>query len=168
MRPDLSLIGNWYHGYIGLVKEDTLKNGFENHTQKLVSFFSNIPPEKYDHKYAPEKWTIKEVLQHIVDAERVFAYRALRFARKDYTPLPGFDENLFAANAKTNNRSWDDLLEECKLVRRSSQIMFASFDEEQLMAKGIASGSENYVLGWGYILLGHATHHINIIQERYL
>lgn len=168
MRPDLSLVGSWYHGYISLVPEENLAEAFKNHTFRLETFLNSIPPEKYDHTYGPGKWTIKQVVQHIIDAERVFAYRALRFARKDETPLPGFDENLFADNAKTENRSWSALVEECKAVRLSSVLMFSDFDAEQLDARGTASGSGNYVLGWAYILLGHATHHINIVQERYL
>jgi uncharacterized damage-inducible protein DinB len=168
MRPDLSLVGTWYHGYISLVPEDNLAEAFEQHTRKLEAFLNSVPREKYDYRYAPGKWSIKQVLQHIIDAERVFAYRALRFARKDETALPGFDENLFADNAKTENRSWSELVEECKAVRLSSRLMFTSFDEEQLNAKGTASGSGNYVLGWAYILLGHVTHHINIVEERYL
>lgn len=168
MRPDLNLIGPWYHGYISLVTENNLADAFEQHTSRLLDFLSTIPVEKQDHRYAPKKWTIKQVVQHIIDAERVFAYRALRFARKDDTPLPGFDENLFADNAKTENRSWHELAEECKAVRLSSRLMFTSFDQEQLQASGTASGSNNYVLGWAYILLGHATHHIKIVQERYL
>lgn len=168
MRPDLSLVGSWYHGYISLVPEENLAEAFKNHTFRLETFLNSIPPEKYDHTYGPGKWTIKQVVQHIIDAERVFAYRALRFARKDETPLPGFDENLFADNAKTENRSWSALVEECKAVRLSSVLMFSDFDAEQLNARGTASGNGNYVLGWAYILLGHATHHINIVQERYL
>ncbi|MBK8312096.1 MAG: DinB family protein [Chitinophagaceae bacterium] len=111
---------------------------------------------------------MKEIIQHIIDAERVFTYRALRFARKDETPLPGFDENTYADNAKTGNRKWDDLLEEFNALRRSTEILFNSFDEDQLNATGLASGNPVSVLAIGFIIAGHVNHHISVIKERYL
>ena len=101
-------------------------------------------------------------------SERVFTYRALRFARKDNTPLPGFDENLFAQTAKADKRNWDDMAEEFTALRRSSEAMFASFDNEQLEAEGNASERSIYVLAIGYIVAGHVNHHCQIIKERYL
>lgn len=168
MRPDLSRVGSWYHNYINQVTEDDLTTAFEKQSVSLVRFLEIIPADKYDYRYGEGKWTIKEVLQHIIDAERVFAYRALRFARKDPTPLPGFDENLFASNAKIGNRSWDKLMEELKVVRRSSELLFQSFDAEQLQSNGVSSNSPNYVLAIGFIIIGHAMHHQKIIKERYL
>ncbi len=168
MRPDLSRVGSWYHGYINLVTENDLPAAFEKQSALFADFLETIPPQKYDYRYAADKWTIKEVVQHIIDAERVFSYRALRFARKDTTPLPGFDENLFAATAKADKRPWENLVEEFNVVRRSSELLYNSFDEEQLQANGISSNSSNYVLGIGFIIIGHAMHHQKIIQERYL
>ena len=168
MRPDLFRVGDWYHNYINQVPEDDLIIAFDKQGAALIRFLGNIPSDKYDYRYAEGKWTIKEVLQHIIDAERVFAYRALRFARKDSTPLPGFDENLFALNAKASDRRWDKLMEELKIVRRSSELLFQSFDEEQLQSNGISSNSPNYVLAIGFIIIGHAMHHQKIIKERYL
>jgi len=167
MRPDLSRVGNFYHNYINLVPDDDLTAAFDKQSASLIRFFETVPPGKYDYRYAEDKWTIKEVLQHIIDAERVFSYRALRFARKDSTPLPGFDENLFASNAKASDRNWDKLMEELKVVRRSSELLFHSFDEEQLQSNGISSNSPNYVLAIGFIIVGHAIHHQKIIKERY-
>jgi uncharacterized damage-inducible protein DinB len=166
MRPDLSRVGNWYHHYIDLVTEDELPEAFDKQSASFVRFLETIPVEKYDYRYAEGKWSIKEVLQHIIDAERVFSYRALRFARKDKTPLPGFDENAFAEAAKADTRNWDKLVEEFKVVRRSSELLFNSFDEDQLQSDGISSNSPNYVLALGYILIGHAMHHQKIIKER--
>ncbi|MEP7372966.1 MAG: DinB family protein [Chitinophagaceae bacterium] len=168
MRPDLSRVGDWYHNYINLVTDDDLTIAFDKQSASLIRFFDTIPLDKYDYRYADGKWTIREVLQHIIDAERVFAYRALRFARKDSTPLPGFDENLFASNAKASSRTWDKLMEELKVVRRSSELLFQSFDEEQLQSNGISSNSSNYVLAIGFIIVGHPVHHQKIIKERYL
>jgi DinB superfamily len=168
MRPDLSLVPEFYHNYINQVPENDLMEAFQKESPLFIQFMENIPKEKQDHRYAAGKWSIKELLQHLIDAERVFSYRALRFARKDTTPLPGFDENLYTANAKIENRNWKDLLEEFKSVRRSSEYLFGSFDEEQLSAQGISSNHSIYVLAFGYIIVGHSIHHQKIIKERYL
>jgi uncharacterized damage-inducible protein DinB len=165
---DLSRVPEYYHKYINLVINDGLKTAFEKHQTELISFLKDIPKKKWNYRYAEGKWSIKEVVQHIIDAERVFAYRALCFARKDQTPLPGFDENIFAANSKADDRSKKDLLKELKTVQESSVILFNSFDEEQLDQPGVASGKPTYVKGIAYILLGHALHHKKILEDRYL
>jgi len=168
MRPDLSRVPEFYHGYINQVPEDDLMQAFKNGTSSFIQLIENIPVEKRDYRYAEGKWTIKEVLQHIIDGERVFDYRALCFARKDPSPLPGFDENIFATNAKADKRKWDELLEEFKAVRKGSEILFGSFDDEQLNTEGVANNHKNYVLAFGYVVVGHSLHHIRIIRERYL
>jgi len=168
MRPDLTRVPEFYHNYISQVPEDDLMTAFKNQTPVFVDFVKNIPPDKIDFAYAEGKWTIKEMLQHIIDAERVFAYRALRFARKDPTPLPGFDEKIFAKNSRADKRSWDDLIEEFKAVRKSTEWLYTSFDEEQLNASGVSNNASNYVLAFGYISIGHSLHHVRVLKERYL
>lgn len=168
MRPDLSRVPEFYHNYINQVPEDDIMKAFQKGSPSFIQFFENIPISKREYRYAEGKWSIKEVLQHIVDAERVFDYRALCFARKDPAPLPGFDENIFAANAKADKRSWSDLMEEFKAVRKGSEILFSSFDEEQLNTSGIANNHSNYVLAFGYVLVGHSLHHMKVLKERYL
>jgi hypothetical protein len=168
MRPDLSRVPEFYHNYINQAVEDNIMEAFKNGSPSLIQFLESIPKQKQDYRYADGKWTIKEVLQHIIDGERVFDYRALCFARKDPAPLPGFDENIFAENAKADKRNWNDLLEEFKVVRRGSEILFASFDDEQLNSTGIANNHSNYVLAFGYVLVGHSLHHMKVIKERYL
>ena len=168
MRPDLNRVPQFYHNYIKHVPEDDLMTSFRNQTTLFIDFLQNIPANKIDYAYAEGKWTIKEMLQHIIDAERVFSYRALRFARKDPTPLPGFDENHFAKNAKADKRSWNDLIEEFKVVRKGTEWLYGSFDEEQLDASGVSNNASNYVLGFGYISIGHSLHHMRIMKERYL
>lgn len=165
---DLSRVYNYFHRYINLVTENDLEKAFEKHQTDLVSFLKNIPKKKWNYRYAEGKWSIKEVVQHIIDAERVFSYRALCFARKDQTPLPSFDENIFAANAKADERTKKDLIKELKIVQESSALLFTSFDEEQLEQPGIASNNPTYVKGIAYTLLGHALHHKKILEERYL
>src|SRR5690242_17081369 len=165
---DLSRVPEYYHRYINLAIGDDLQTAFEKHQTELVSFLKDIPKKKWNYRYAEGKWSIKEVVQHIIDAERVFAYRALCFARKDQTPLPSFDENLFAANSKADDRTKKDLLKELESVQRSSAQLFQSFDNEQLEQPGVASGKPVYVKGVAYILLGHTLHHKNILEEKYL
>jgi DinB superfamily len=168
MRPDLSRIAPFYHNYISQVKEDDLAKAFTKYSSEFIQFLNSIPASKYDYCYAEGKWTIREVLQHIIDSERVFCYRALRFARKDNTPLPGFDENLFAQNSNAGKRDWQSLVEEFKAVRKSSEYLFNTFDKEQLEANGLANNTPNYVLGIGFIIVGHSMHHKKITEERYL
>jgi len=167
-RPDLARVPEYFHKYINQVEGDDLLKVLQKQTRSFSKFLDEIPKSKRDYRYAEDKWTIKEVVQHIIDAERVFAYRALSFARKDSTPLPSFDENVYAANAKVENRKWKDLVKEFETVRESTLILFQSFDDEQMDASGTASGKSVYVMGIGYVIAGHANHHINITRERYL
>ena len=167
-RPDLSRVPEFYHGYISKTKEDDLGSALRTSTRELFDLLKSIPTEKHDYRYAEGKWTIKEVVQHMLDGERVFTYRALRFARKDDTPLPGFDENLFAQTAKADKRSWNDLVDEFAALRTATEAMFSSFDNEQLEQSGIASENSTYVLGIGFIVAGHVNHHCQVIKERYL
>lgn len=167
-RPDLSRVPEWFHGYINCVEGDNLLTALTQQHSFFVQFLENLPADKRDHRYGPDKWTIKELLQHIIDAERVFAYRALCIARGEQQSLPGFEENEYAANSKAQKRNWDNMLEEFKAVRRSTEILFSSFDNEQLEAAGISNGKPVYVLAIGFIIAGHLTHHLNIIKERYL
>ncbi|HNL37681.1 MAG: DinB family protein [Saprospiraceae bacterium] len=117
--------------------------------------------------YAPGKWTLADLFQHLIDCERVFAYRAMRFARNDKTLLPGFDEDAFAANAGASRRSIDDLLAELRAVRLASILLFESFDEAALRRTGIAFNSELPVLALGFVLAGHQIHHFRVMEERY-
>jgi len=165
---DLSRVPEYYHKYINLAINDNLKSALERHQTELLSFLKNIPKKKWNYRYAEGKWSIKEVVQHIIDAERVFTYRALCFARKDQTPLPGFDENVFAANSNADDRTKKDLLKELRFVQASSVQMFDSFNEEQLSQPGIANEKPFYVQALAYIMVGHTLHHKKILEERYL
>jgi hypothetical protein len=157
-----------FYNYVKLVGEGNIRDLLQEQSQKTIAFFNSIGREKWLYRYAEGKWTPKEVLQHITDAERVFAYRALAFARKDANSLPSFDENSYAANSNANDREWPDLIEEFSAVRKSTVLLFKSFSDETLMNTGIASGKEISVLALGYISVGHLTHHLNIISEKYL
>ncbi|MCU7552171.1 DinB family protein [Chitinophagaceae bacterium LB-8] len=157
-----------YHTYVQLVTEDNLQTAFKNYSQEIISLLKGIPAEKWDYRYAEGKWSIKELIQHVIDAERIFCYRALTFARKDEKVLPGFDENHYAEVSKADRRTPQDLIEELEAVQNSSARLFASFDEEQLQAEGSANNKNIYVEGIGFVIIGHCRHHKKVLLERYL
>ena len=134
----------------------------------FIRFVQNIPMDKFDYRYAEGKWTIKDIIQHIIDTERIFAYRALRISRNDKTPLPGFEENDFVENTNANDRNIQDLLAEFSAVRHSNLFLFKSFSEEQLKRIGTASNASISVRAIGFIIIGHQKHHQKVFQERYL
>jgi uncharacterized damage-inducible protein DinB len=158
----------YFATYINHVQNDDCILAMEENLNNFIVFIENISTEKYNYKYQENKWSIKDIVRHIIDAERIFAYRALRFARFDRTPLPGFEENDYAANINTMTIEMTDLLQEFILVRKSTIKLFESFSEEMLSAKGIASENEISVLSVGFIISGHVIHHQNVIKERYL
>lgn len=168
MAADLRRIPEFYHGYVSLVKEDTVIAAIESQNNEVFPFLEHIPAEKSVFRYAQDKWSVKELLQHIIDAERIFTYRALCIARGDTTPLPGFEENAYAANSNADNRNWNDLLEEFRAVRHSTLTLFASFNNDQLNALGTANGKPVYVEGIGFTIAGHVLHHVKVLKERYL
>lgn len=153
--------------YVNLVEADSVKASVAKYSNAINDFFKNIPKEKIDYRYAENKWSVKEMLQHIIDAERVFAYRAMCIARKDQSSFPGFDEVSYAANSKASARSWKDLLDEFELTRRSTDLLLLSFDEEQLQQTGTTNNSSNNVNAIGFTLYGHLLHHRKILEERY-
>jgi len=157
-----------FQKYIDLVHEKDLMKALKKNSKQFKEFLEKLPKKKIDFSYADGKWTIREVLQHIIDAERVFTYRAVTFARKDTTPLPSFDENHWAANSNGSRRKWNDLLKEFKAVRKSTESLFASFTDDQLMSAGTASNKPCNPIALGFVCAGHAAHHIHIIKERYL
>lgn len=155
--------------YIMLVDDAwSLTEELEVSLHNFIRFVQDIPMDKHDYRYAEGKWTIKDIIQHVIDAERVFAYRALRFARNDSTELPGYDENLFAAMVNANNRHLKDLLTELSAVRHATLLLFKSFTTEELLRKGIASGYTLSVRALGFCIIGHQNHHMKIFRERYL
>jgi uncharacterized damage-inducible protein DinB len=134
----------------------------------FIRFVQNIPMDKFDYRYADGKWTIKDILQHIIDTERIFAYRALRISRNDQTPLPGFEENSYVENTNANTRSIQDLLAEFSAVRHSNLFLFKSFSAEQLLRMGTASDNPISVRAIGFLIIGHQKHHQKVFEERYL
>ncbi|MBK9191625.1 MAG: DinB family protein [Crocinitomicaceae bacterium] len=117
--------------------------------------------------YAKGKWTIPQIIEHLTDAERIFQYRALRYARQDKTELPGFDEDMYAAISKANDRSVKDLLNDYQIVRNSTISLYKTFDKDQFFFTGKANGQETSVIALGFMMIGHAVHHYKVIEERY-
>lgn len=154
--------------YISKVPEDDVLDAFRNQQSTIKDFFDGIPKQKEDFAYAPGKWTLKEMLQHIIDAERIFAYRALCIARLEKQSLPGFEENDYAANSFANNRQWQDLVSELQLVRKTTGLLFESFHPEVLQNKGVSNNAVVTPNSIGFIMVGHLYHHVNVIKERYL
>lgn len=163
-----AIASGFFLNYIGKAEDTDVVKALRTNTKEFKKLLKNIPHKKRNYAYAEGKWSIRELLQHLIDAERVFAYRALRFARFDTTPLPGFDENNWAAAAKKLNRKWDDLVVEFKTVRAATEILFESLEDEELLFAGTASNQTLNALALGYIIAGHTKHHIDIIKDRYL
>lgn len=158
----------YYKKYIDKTTGLTLQQGLKECGDMTINFLESIPFERLEYRYDEGKWTIKEIIQHLIDTERIFTYRALRIARKDRTPLPGFEQDDFASISQANDRSIDDLMNDYKAVRLSTLILFDSFNEEMLSAKGTASDSPLSVRAVAFIIMGHELHHCQIINERYL
>ncbi len=165
---------NEYAPYFGQYVQLTESNGktivenLQDAQQDFENVLRNIPQEKQNYAYAAGKWTLKELIQHIIDTERIFCYRALSFARKDATVLPGFDQDVFVENCNANTRDYTHLLDEMAIVRKGSIALFESFSEEALLRMGICSEKNMSVRAIGFLISGHQQHHLNIVKERYL
>lgn len=167
-RPDKSEYFEYYDKYIQLVSNGSLLEQYKTVFEETKKMILSLPEEKLNYRYAEGKWSIKEVMMHLADGERVFAYRALRFARKDPTPLAGFDENIYVPESKAAGRKIEDIMREFTAVRSSSIELFSSFDDEILKRKGPANNKEISVRALAYIILGHEMHHVSVVKERYL
>jgi uncharacterized damage-inducible protein DinB len=160
----------YFEQYIKLVySEDTsILESLMSSQKEFESLLRNIPKEKHNFSYAEGKWTLKEVIQHIIDTERIFCYRALCFARNDKTSLPGYDQDVFVVNDNANDRNYYDLLDEMEVLRKSTIHLYKSFSEEALLRIGVASDEKMSVRALGYLFSGHQIHHLNVVKERYL
>jgi uncharacterized damage-inducible protein DinB len=168
-RPSLNEYNPAYQKYFDLVPTGNFFDVSKQNTKDTVEFFEAIPVTKHNFKYAPNKWTVKELLQHIIDTERVFAVRGLMAARRDdETPIHRMDEELYARNAGVDDRTMETLLSEFFAVRQSTEILFEHFTEEQskLFCNIISYPMTTRAIG--YFIIGHCNHHINVIKEKYL
>lgn len=161
---------SFYQPYISaaLATNLSLTALLEDSKIQLLKTLQGLSPQQIDFRYAEGKWSVKEILQHLIDAERIFSYRALRFARFDKTDLPGYDENLFAANSYCDERDFKTMLEEFNIVRQSSVMLFKSFNEMALLNKATCNNNQMSVRAIGFAISGHQLHHLQVIKERYL
>ncbi|WP_411895040.1 DinB family protein [Winogradskyella sp. A2] len=158
----------YYSQYIDKTTDINIVQALQDNLQSVVKYFESVPIEKQGYAYAKNKWSIKDILLHLIDTERIFCYRALRITRNDKTPLVGFDQDEYVVHGKANNRTMDSLIEEYISVRNSTITLFSNIDSEAIKLMGEASGSKISVRAIGYIITGHENHHISIITERYL
>ena len=154
--------------YLDLIPTENWLEELKKSGEKTISLFSFLTEEQSKFAYAEGKWTLKEVLLHLSDTERVFQYRILAFARGEKSELPGFDEESYAANSFANERSLESLLEEYQLVRKSSQILLETLNPSVLSNIGIANGNQISVETICQLIVGHNIHHLNVVEERYL
>ena len=167
-QPDLQQVPSFYHNYIKLVPHQNLMDAFAIYTTEMIAVLKSLPEEKWSYRYAEGKWSIKEMVQHMIDTDRIFGYRALAIARGEKASLPGFDENAYAAISNADQRQPQSLIEEMKTVQAATTMLFQSFNEQQLASIGTANGKQIDVNAIGYITVGHTLHHKNILTERYL
>ena len=167
-KPQPGEFDSYYARYLDAVREGDLLRLLEEQGAEMLDLLRAFGEARGSYRYAPGKWSVKEVLGHITDTERVFAYRALRFARADATPLPGFEQDGYVAAAGFDRRTMADLAEEFADVRRATVKLFAGMDANALARAGIASGSPLTVRAAAWIIAGHEQHHARILRERYL
>lgn len=168
MNPNYDYLPEFYKGYVSLVSEQPLIAALSQSKERCLTLFRTINEDKGKYAYDTGKWSIKELINHVIDAERVFAYRALTFARNDNTELPGFEENSWVSESNANSRTMENLVEQYEQVSATTMMLFKSFDTKMLNRIGTASGVKFNVANIGFIIAGHETHHVNILKERYL
>ncbi len=168
MKPDLSEVPEFYRTYFDHLEEETITEALTRSRDAFQELMRSISEVKSVHRYKEGKWSIRDIVQHLIDAERVFMYRALRFSRNDTTELSGFEINKYAEEAEADSRSLASLISEWEVIRSSSIMFFESMTDEKLERRGMASGSSMSVRFLGYVMSGHLFHHLQVINERYL
>lgn len=165
---NLESVSGHFKNYVKQVEETDVLQALRLSGFRMQVLIHSIPDDKVDYRYGEGKWSVREVLCHLLDAERIFAYRALRFARNDNTQLPGFDENAYTPESNAGARTLKKIGDEFTHLRASTVDMFDGFTEEMLRRRGVAGTNEMSVLALGFVIAGHETHHRKIISERYL
>jgi hypothetical protein len=167
-RPQPGEYASDYQRYIDLAIEDDVVAALDAQSHETATLLAGISEQQAAHRYEPDKWSVKQLVGHVIDGERIFAYRALRIARGDTTPLPGFDQDPYVANAASDDRPIADLAEEFAVLRKANVMMFRALPEEAWSRVGTASDNTITVRALAFILLGHERHHARILRERYL
>lgn len=161
-------VPSYYQTYTLKVPQNDFLQVIKDSTITFVQFLEALPEDKWTFRYAPEKWSIKEILLHIIDTERIMAYRALCMSRGDQTPLPGFDQDAYVPYSNADERTVPSLIMEYKAVREASIQLFEYMDDAQIDAVGSASGNPFTPRALGFIIAGHQIHHLQVIKERYI
>jgi uncharacterized damage-inducible protein DinB len=167
-RPDPTEFLPYYAGYIARVPDGDIIETLRSQEEATVALARSLAEDKGAHRYAPGKWSIRQVLGHMADTERIMAYRALRVARGDTTPLAGFDENLYVQNARFDERTLVSLADELSLVRQGTLAVLAPLNEQEFSRSGSANGAPVTARALAWIIAGHERHHLAILRERYL
>ncbi|WP_223067692.1 DinB family protein [Paenibacillus caui] len=167
-RPPAAEYNPYYETYISKVPEGEITDLLAGKLNSVSDWIGTIPEERGDYRYAPGKWTLKEVFGHIIDTERVMSYRLLCIARGDQTPFPGFDQDAYVSQAAVIDRSFSDIIKEYAAVRTATLTLLNGLSEEAWTRKGSVSGNDITVRALAYIIAGHELHHFGIIKERYL
>jgi hypothetical protein len=167
-RPERSEAAAYYFTYIDRIPEDDVVGVMERQLEDVSRFLASISEEKSLFRYAPEKWSIRQVLSHLNDSERAFAFRALWFGRDFHDPLPSFDQNISVNAARADEHTWASHVAEFRDVRRATVALFRKMPGEAWGRTGVASGNVVSVRALAYIIVGHVAHHLAILQERYL
>ncbi len=167
-RPETNEFFEYYNTYVSLVPGDDVMPVLDEQPNELRVIFASVPEEKGTYAYELGKWTIKELLSHVIDGERIFAYRILRISRGDETPIEGFEQDGYIEHSNANSRTFADLLNEFDFQRRSNMLMLRNISDENSRLMGTASDKPVSVRALAYIAAGHVTHHVNILRERYL
>ncbi|HKJ81089.1 MAG TPA: DinB family protein [Ignavibacteriaceae bacterium] len=168
MRPSKNDYAEYYHKYIQELKNDNILGILEEQLNSNLELFNSISEEKANYRYAEGKWSIKELLGHMLDTERIFAYRALCIARGEKQQLPGMDQDDYVKEVDFDKRQFTDMVKEYELVRKSNLQLFRSFSEQELNRRGSANNNEVTVLAIMFIIAGHELHHIKVLKEKYL
>jgi uncharacterized damage-inducible protein DinB len=167
-RPSPLEYDPYYEGYVSLVPDGDIISILAAQPTELQDALMALPEEKGDFAYAEGKWTIKELLGHIIDGERIFGYRILRVSRGDATPIEGFDQEIYIENARSNTRSFGELLEEFNLVRRANLMAMNHYTDEDWSRTGVANNAAVSTRALAYIMAGHVRHHLRVLQDHYL
>ncbi len=168
MRPSKNDYAEYYHKYVEELEGDNILKILDKQLNKNLELFNSVSEEKANYHYSEGKWSIKELLGHMVDTERIFAYRALCIARGEKQHLPGMEQDDYVKEADFDKRQFTDMVKEYELVRKSNLQLFRSFSDKELSRRGVASNNEVTVLAIMFIIAGHELHHIKVLKEKYL
>jgi hypothetical protein len=168
IRPKADEHVPYYSLYIDRVPDGDIVDMLEKQTPEMLSFLKAIPESRVDYRYAPGKWSIRQIVGHLGDGERVFQYRAFRFSRADETPVPGFEENLYVDNAPFEHVAYSDLIDELENLRNATLHMFKGMNAEMMSRRGVANEHGISVRAIAWIMVGHVSHHMQVLREKYL